>query len=122
MRVHHALRRNQNRAMLRGEMRTPAKQQHVARRDFIECYFREMPARGVGKRFCFARFRPIGGIRRRQLRLVSDHFAPDAAQKAETIATGALARSLMPIRRADPAARGGNDLFLRGRQRSTPPS
>ncbi len=69
----------------------------------------EMPQRSLRQRFLAARLGPVGSVRRRQLRLVTDARTPHAAHQAETIAADAFHRRLMTIRRTDPCARLDND-------------
>ena len=70
----------------------------------------EMPRSGARELFDPAGFRPVRAIGARRFGLWPDHLAPHAAHEAEAIASNPAQRGLMAIGRADPGARGGDDL------------
>ena len=112
MRVHHEMRRADDGEMLRRELLAPAEQHNVAGDELIAGDRPKMPRRRFGKRLAARGLGPVRRIRRRALRLVTDDVAPHAADQAEAIAADALERGLVPIRRADPAPRFGDDVQL----------
>src|SRR5690606_6687115 len=67
---------------------------------------------------CFAKIPAVGRDRER---LRTDDLAPDPASESKAVAADALQAGLVVVRRAEPAARNGNDGLGIGAQ-STDPS
>lgn len=97
-------------------------EQHIPgpRRGAIDLH--KMPHRRVAQGLLARHLGPVRRIGRHGLRLRAVNRAPDAADQAETVATGAAPAGLVAIGRADPGARLADDPCPQVRRPPHPPS
>ncbi len=108
--VNEMRRSDQNARMLGSAIRPPAKQKQISRPCLGKRQGRpEQSLPGVDQPVLATALRPIGGVGRNRFRLLPLKLTPDTPDEADAIAADALRRTLMPVRRADPACRQRND-------------
>jgi hypothetical protein len=108
--VDETVRAGQNARMLGRHPDSPAEQQNVAGHRLRQQHrIAAMVSRSRHQTLASGPLGPVRRIGAGVFRHASGDLGPDSAHEAEAIAADTLARSLVPVGRADPAAGGGDD-------------